>query len=119
MAMAGRRPLYADNQNNVKFDTNDEDFSGWMLKESRWLKDWRRRFFILKGSRLFFAKSETGECHGLIDLTEVITVRPAEFKTEKRNTLEIATQENSFLMCAETEKERDDWLLAIGRAIVQ
>ncbi|CAM9514018.1 unnamed protein product [Heterosigma akashiwo] len=22
-------------------------------------------------------------------------------------------------MCAETEKERDDWLLAIGRAIVQ
>ena len=30
--------------------------SSFLTKQSAWLKDWRRRYFILKGSKLFFAK---------------------------------------------------------------
>jgi hypothetical protein len=30
--------------------------TGWLTKQSSWLKEWRRRYFILKGSKLFFAK---------------------------------------------------------------
>ena len=33
--------------------------SSWLTKQSAWLKDWRRRYFILKGSKLFFAKVRT------------------------------------------------------------
>ena len=28
----------------------------FLTKQSAWLKDWRRRYFILKGSKLFFSK---------------------------------------------------------------
>ena len=32
------------------------EFSGWLTKQSAWLKEWRRRWFKLVGSRLDFAK---------------------------------------------------------------
>ncbi|CAM9283417.1 unnamed protein product, partial [Phaeothamnion confervicola] len=60
-------------------DCNNPDFAGWLTKQSTWLKDWRRRFFILKGSKLYFAKvshtsSEYAAPHGMIDLSSCMTV---------------------------------------------
>ena len=49
------RPAFVD-QNGIRYDTNNPDFEGWLTKQSAWLKDWRRRYFILKGSKLFFAR---------------------------------------------------------------
>lgn len=40
------------------------NFAGWLTKQSVWLKDWRRRYFILKGSKLFFSKSQFAAPHG-------------------------------------------------------
>jgi hypothetical protein len=50
------RPPYLDPSTGLRFDCNTPDFTGYLTKQSAWLKDWRRRFFILKGSKLFFAK---------------------------------------------------------------
>ena len=116
------------------------------------MKDWRRRYFVLKGSKLFFAKvraararragarararrpdetvakvglpsdraqSENATPHGMIDLASCMTVKSAEYKAHKRNALEVSTQDTTYLMCADTEKEKDDWIGAIGRAIVR
>ena len=38
--------------------------TGWLTKQSSWLKEWRRRYFILKGSKLFFAKVREGKGEG-------------------------------------------------------
>jgi len=48
-----------------------------------------------------------------------MTVKSAELKAKKRNALEVSTHETTFLMFADTEKEKDDWIGAIGRAIVK
>ena len=43
----------------------------------------------------------------------------AELKAQKRNALEVSTPDTTFLMYADSEKEKDDWIGAIGRAIVR
>lgn len=50
------RPPFHDQKTGVRYDCNNPDHLGWLRKESAWLKDWRPRFFVLKGSNLFFAK---------------------------------------------------------------
>lgn len=55
----------------------------------------------------------------MIDLSSCMTVKSAELKAQKRNALEVSTPETTFLMYADSEKEKDDWIGAVGRAIVK
>mmetsp|Transcript_1636 Transcript_1636/g.4875 ORF Transcript_1636/g.4875 Transcript_1636/m.4875 type:complete len:138 (+) Transcript_1636:140-553(+) len=114
-----RRGVFVDPNTNVRYETSNPDYQGWLTKQSVWLKDWRRRYFILKGSKLFFAKSEMSPPHGMIDLASCMTVKSAEYKAHKRNALEVSTPDTTFLMYADSEKDKDDWIGAIGRAIVR
>lgn len=102
-----------------KYDLSEPDFQGELTKRSVWLKEWRPRYFVLKGNKLFFCKTKGDTPHGMIDLSECLTVKSAEEKTNKRYCFEVATPESTFYMYAETEKEKDEWIGAIGRAIVQ
>jgi hypothetical protein len=51
--------------------------------------------------------------------SECLTVKSAEEKTNKLNCFEVATPESTYFMYAETSKEKDEWIGAIGRAIVR
>merc|ERR1719384_1279869 len=113
------RPHFVDPQTNIVYDTNNSDFEGWLTKQSVWLKDWRRRYFILKGSRLFFSKSEYQAPHGMIDLSQCTTVKSADLKSKKRNSFEISPPDTTFLLYADTEKEKDDWIGSVGKSIVR
>jgi hypothetical protein len=113
------RPPFFDPKSGQTFDCNNPSTEGWLTKQSTWLKDWRRRFFILKNSKLFFAKNESGAPHGMIDLSTCMTVKSAELRAGKKNAIEVSTAETTFYMYADTEKEKDEWIGAIGRAIVQ
>jgi len=104
-----RRGVFVDPATGVRHDTSNPDYQGWLTKQSVWLKDWRRRYFILKGSKLFFAKSELSACHGMIDLASCMTVKSAEYKAHKKNALEVSTPDTTYLMHADTEKDKDDW----------
>ncbi|CAM9364798.1 unnamed protein product, partial [Phaeothamnion confervicola] len=46
-------------------------------------------------------------------------VKSAEQKTSKRYALEVSTQATTYFMYAAAEKDKDDWIGAIGKAIVQ
>ena len=70
--------IYTDPATGIRYDTSNPDYQGWLTKQSVWLKDWRRRFFVLKQSKLFFAKSEGMAPHGMIDLASCMTVKSAE-----------------------------------------
>jgi hypothetical protein len=74
-----QRPAFID-ADGKRYETANAGTEGWMTKQSAWLKDWRRRFFILKGSKLFFAKGELSAPHGMIDLSTCMTVKSAELK---------------------------------------
>ena len=43
-----RRPGYTD-KSGIKWDTNDADYEGFCDKRSKWMAQWRTRFFMLKG----------------------------------------------------------------------
>ena len=83
------------------------------------LQDWRRRFFLLKGSKLFYCSNEYSAPHGMIDLALCTTVKSADLKARKRNSFEISTPETTYLLYADTEQEKDDWIGRVGKAIVR
>jgi hypothetical protein len=114
-----QRPPYVDPATGQTYDTSNPTTEGWLTKQSMWLKDWRRRYFFLKGSKLFFSKGEFSAPHGMIDLSTCMTVKSAELKAGKKNAIEVSTKEQTFYMYADTEKEKDEWIGAIGRSIVQ
>mmetsp|Transcript_16257 Transcript_16257/g.45068 ORF Transcript_16257/g.45068 Transcript_16257/m.45068 type:complete len:204 (-) Transcript_16257:293-904(-) len=113
------RPPYVDPTTNIMYDTDNSEYEGWLTKQSVWLKDWRRRYFVLKGSKLFFCKHEYGTPHGMIDLAQCTTVKSADLKSKKRHSFEISTPEFTFLLYADTEQEKDDWIGRVGKAIVR
>ena len=59
---------------------------------------------------LFLPQNEVVGPHGMIDLSSCMTVKSAELKAQKRNALEVSTPDTTFLMYADTEKEKDDWI---------
>eukprot|EP00978_Attheya_sp_CCMP212_P000656 scaffold1307_cov30-Attheya_sp.AAC.2 len=103
------RPPYVDPTTNICYDTDSADYQGWLTKQSMWLK----------GSKLFFARSEYSAPHGMVDLSLCTTVKSADLKAHKRNSFEVSTAETTFLLYADSEKEKDDWIGSIGRSIVR
>jgi hypothetical protein len=87
-------------------------FSGYLYKQSTWIRDWRKRFFTLyigpSGPRLYFSKDQTSPPHGMIDLRFCLTVKSADEKTQKTNSFEVATKEDVFFMYAPTALEKDE-----------
>ncbi|KAK8802254.1 hypothetical protein WA538_005162 [Blastocystis sp. DL] len=102
----------------IDVDLSHPEFTGYLTKRSAWLKNWRRRYFILKGDKLYFAKSTNVPPHGVIDLSQCQTVKSADDKTKKKYSLEVTTLGETYYMYANSEKEKDEWIGAIGRAIV-
>jgi hypothetical protein len=113
------RPTTYVDETGLRHDISSPNFEGWLTKQSAWLKDWRKRYFILKGSKLYFAKTPSSTPHGMIDLSQCMTVKSAEIKAGKKNAIEVSTADTVFFMYADSEKEKDDWIGAIGRSIVQ
>eukprot|EP01038_Epipyxis_sp_PR26KG_P006509 gene6509-8947_t len=112
------REAFVD-ERGVRWDTNEADYEGYLMKKSKWMGEWRKRYFILKGSKLFFSKSDSNAPHGLIDLVDCIHVKLAESKSKKRNAVEIMLKYETFLVYAETEIERDEWITQLGKSIVK
>lgn len=55
----------------------------------------------------------------MIDLAICTTVKSADMKARKKNSFEISTPDTTYLLYADTEKEKDDWIGSVGRSIVR
>lgn len=103
-------------EKGVRWDPNNADFEGTILKQSRWIGEWRKRYLVLKGSKLFFSKNETAAPHGLIDLIDCLTLESIDGVKNKAS-FEITLKIEKFLLVANSDKERDVWLEKISRVI--
>jgi len=54
-----------------------------------------------------------------MDLAVCTTVKSADLKSKKRHSFEISTPETCYLLYADTESEKDDWIGRVGKAIVR
>ena len=55
----------------------------------------------------------------MIDLASCTTVKSADLKSKKRHSLEISTPETQYLLYADSETAKDDWIGRVGKAIVR
>lgn len=94
-------------------------YSGYLMKRSMWLQEWRKRYVILKQRKICFLKTPADQPHDEVNLKECISIRSADDKTGKANSFEISTPDATYYLYADTEKEKDNWIGAVGKAIVQ
>ncbi|MEW5299144.1 MAG: hypothetical protein WDW38_005036 [Sanguina aurantia] len=96
---------------------------GWLLKQGEYLTAWRRRWFVMKQGKIFWFKSDVvtpdTSPRGVIDVNKCLSIKGAEDSINKPNSFEISTMESSQFFIADSDKEKEDWINSIGRAIVK
>jgi len=86
------------------------DHTGWMTKQGGSWKSWKKRYFVLKGSSLYYFKSRSDtDVTGIIPLTQESFVRKEPDKKGKKNLLSVGTTTRVYFMYPETEAEQLDW----------
>lgn len=93
---------------------------GYLEKQSRHLKRWKKRWFVLQDSTLHSFKKERVYENPTesIDLRVFNSVKSSEDYTNRQYSFDVYSAEAVFSMVAATEPEKEDWIRAIGRAIV-
>eukprot|EP00461_Guttulinopsis_vulgaris_P000550 UN00550 len=104
---------------SIVIEIKGPDREGWLEKESRYFKRWKRRWFVLDGYMLYSFKQEKK----YIDPTETIDLRvyssvKSSDRTAKGNSFDLYSTDHTFSLIAETESQKEDWIRSLGRAIV-
>jgi hypothetical protein len=96
--------------------------AGWLMKQGEHIKTWRRRWFVLKGGKIFWFKDQHVSAQsvprGVIEVKQCLSVKGAEDALNKPCAFEISTHVDLMYFIADSDKEKEDWINAIGRAIV-
>jgi hypothetical protein len=107
---------------NVEF-WHGAERSGWLMKQGEYIKTWRRRWFVLKQGKIFWFKSDIVDPdsvpRGVIEVNKCLSIKGAEDVLNKPHAFELSTTEDSMFFIAETVKEKEDWINAVGKAIVR
>ncbi|EFN54128.1 hypothetical protein CHLNCDRAFT_13944, partial [Chlorella variabilis] len=97
--------------------------SGWLMKQGEFMKTWRRRWFILKDGKIFWFKSDivgpNTQPRGIIEVNKCLSIKGAEDAINKPHAFEISTTDQNMYFIADSDKEKEDWINAVGRAIVR
>ncbi|KAF6254231.1 hypothetical protein COO60DRAFT_1542620 [Scenedesmus sp. NREL 46B-D3] len=121
--MAGLfRAKKAFEEGDVEFWHNPER-GGWLMKQGEYIKTWRRRWFVLKQGKIFWFKSDVvtpdSVPRGVIEVKKCLSIKGAEDAINKPHAFEISTTDNNMFFIADSDKEKEDWINAVGRAIVK
>mmetsp|Transcript_43415 Transcript_43415/g.80899 ORF Transcript_43415/g.80899 Transcript_43415/m.80899 type:complete len:121 (-) Transcript_43415:240-602(-) len=100
---------------------DDIIMEGFLVKQSRHLKEWRQRWFVLTSQHLCSFKTE-GDYRNpteFIRLSECLTVRSADELTGKENSFCVQSTERAFLLIASKALDKEVWISRIGRLMVR
>jgi hypothetical protein len=93
--------------------------SGFLTKQGKLVKNWKKRWFVLKDNVLYYYKTKdygVGPPAGTIFLQQG-TVPPAARRTPIKGKyfFEIRTQERTFILYADFQRDMEEWITAINR----
>ena len=109
------RGAYVDNR-GITWDTNvATDYEGWIGKRSKWFGEWRNRYFLLIGARLFYAKDETTAPHGMIELIDCISATAGTNTTSY--IIEIKLKTTTLNVSTQSVKDQCEWIDAINKSL--
>ncbi len=85
---------------------------GWLFKQSRHFKQWRRRWVVITKTALFTFQTEdiSGSPTEAIELKWCNSVRSADDDTKKPNSIKLEYKGEAFFFYADTAKEKDEWV---------
>jgi len=92
--------------------------TGWMIKRGQIMKNWKRRFFHLRGGILYYYKTEFSRAkRGKIPLLNALIAEAPTMPTEheKLHCFEIITKKRTWYFKVEEKLEAEHWLLCIKR----
>jgi hypothetical protein len=87
---------------------------GYLIKQGKIVRSWKRRWFVLTGSTLYYFKSKgDAEAAGAIPLQRCTV----HVNRAKKYSFEVGTQQNrTFYLQAEDQTTMDEWIRVIERA---
>ena len=93
---------------------------GYLNKQSRYLKKWRRRYVVLYTDRLETFENETKEGNPteVIFLNQCSSIQSAN-DVSTSYCLMIVCQGTEFLFQCESQKQKEDWIAVLSRFISQ
>jgi serine/threonine protein kinase len=96
------------------------DKQGFLTKEGGSIKTWKKRWCVLKNGVLHYSKRQNSAQLGTIDLREAGEIKPSDAR-KKKNLFVIETPNRHYMVCAESEKDMQDWIkeLKLSRDRVQ
>jgi len=93
----------------------DSILEGWLLKQSRYLKRWRRRYLVLTASSLASYRSPgNGRATEIVSITEFRGARNVDGSV-KDNAFCVESSQRCYLLVCDDGMERAKWLRAISR----
>lgn len=110
-----RRGAFLD-EKGIRWDPNDADYESVVMKQSKWIGEWRMRYLIMKGPKVFFAKSEDATPHGIIDLTDCVSVKESE-SNGKKNAFEINLRNEKFVLVCDNQRTKHEWITRINKKL--
>jgi len=94
---------------------------GWLVKQSKHMKEWRKRWVVLTPQYICAFKKE-GDLRNpteAIRLRECSTVKSADDETGKENSFRVDSPQRSFYLIADAAAAKEGWVGAIGKAMVR
>jgi len=94
---------------------------GTLAKQSKYLREWRRRHFVLTPQYLcsFKTKGDYRQPTEVIRLRECSTVKSCEEEIGREHAFRIEAAGREFYLVAESAREKEAWLGQIARAMVR
>ncbi|EPR62799.1 AtPH1 family protein [Toxoplasma gondii TgCatPRC2] len=107
---------------DITISRGDVVKEGWLCKQSKFLKDWRRRWFVLtpyclcsfKTSDIYHSKPTE-----ILFLRDCSTVKSADEDIQKENAFRVDTPNRVFFLIADNNQEKESWIGHIGRQMVR
>lgn len=99
------------------------EHAGWLMKQGEFLSSWRRRYFVLKDGYLFWFMGDyvTRDVfpRGVVKIDQCLSIKGAEEVVRKPYAFEVSTGEACMYFVAESEREKEEWINSVGKAIVR
>lgn len=89
--------------------------TGWLNKQGGRIKSWKKRYFVLTGPLARYYSKPGDVQKGFIDLSEATSIE-ADNECKRQPAIKIVTPKRTFLIQANSETERQEWIEAFKNA---
>jgi len=93
------------------------DKQGFLTKQGGLVKNWKRRWFVLKGDKIYYFKAQTDQdVTGVIELSSKSKVKKDEIKG-KNNLFSVSTTNRVYFMYPDSLSDQEAWISEIQKTV--